>query len=190
MQNSIAQVSNSVLASGDWYQFSVDTTGVFKIDRSLLQQIGVSTNNLNPSKIHIYGKGGQLLPVLNSDFRYDDLQENAIYVEGENDGSFDGDDFKHNLIVDYYEKIGDTWQRFGNDFSQTSPFFIITGFNARVEHLIPEGTNKTQQGEISYMISPYFNPVTENDSARFTFYLLDRDLNQSNLETTTAFKKP
>lgn len=114
----------------------------------------------------------------------------GLTEEDANTPPFDGDDFKHNLIVDYYEKIGDTWQRFGNDFSQTSPFFIITGFNARVEHLIPEGTNKTQQGEISYMISPYFNPVTENDSARFTFYLLDRDLNQSNLETTTAFKKP
>ena len=87
------QVSNSVLSSGDWYKFSVDTTGVFKIDRNLLQQIGVNTNNLNPKKIHIYGNGGNLLPVLNSDLRYNDLQENAIYIEGESDGSFDANDF-------------------------------------------------------------------------------------------------
>ena len=93
LQTNIAQVNSSVLSSGDWYQFSVDTTGVFKINRSLLQQIGVSTNDLNPKKIHIYGNGGQLLPELNSDFRYDDLQENAIYIEGEDDGSFDGNDF-------------------------------------------------------------------------------------------------
>ncbi|WP_053972918.1 type IX secretion system sortase PorU [Polaribacter dokdonensis] len=105
MQNSTAQVSNSVLASGDWYQFSVDTTGVFKIDRSLLQQIGVSANNLNPRKIHVYGNGGQLLPVLNSDFRYDDLQENAIYIEGENDGSFDGDDY-----ILFYAKGPHDWE--------------------------------------------------------------------------------
>ena len=102
-----AQTVNSVLSSGDWFKFSVDTSGVFKIDKNFLQQLGVSTNNLNPKKIHIYGNGGNLLPVLNSDFRYNDLQENAIYIKGENDGSFDSSDFilfyakgAHDWIVD------------------------------------------------------------------------------------------
>ncbi len=100
-----AQVSSSVLSTGDWYKFSVDTTGVFKIDRNLLQQIGISTNGLNPKKIHVYGNGGQLLPVLNSDFRYDDLQENAIFIEGENDGSFDGNDY-----ILFYAKGPHDWE--------------------------------------------------------------------------------
>ena len=77
LQTLFSQVDNSVLSSGDWFKFSVDTTGVFKIDRTLLQRIGISASGLNPKKIHIYGNGGQLLPVVNSDFRYDDLQENA-----------------------------------------------------------------------------------------------------------------
>ena len=80
-----SQDNNSVLSEGDWYKFSIDTTGVFKIDKRFLQKIGISTNNLNPKKIHIYGNGGNLLPVLNSEFRFKDLQENAIYVEGEED---------------------------------------------------------------------------------------------------------
>ena len=105
IQSGFTQVTNSVLSSGDWYQFSVDTTGVFKIDRNLLQQIGVSTNGLNPKKIHIYGNGGQLLPVLNSDFRYNDLQENAIYIEGEGDNSFDNDDF-----ILFYAKGPHDWE--------------------------------------------------------------------------------
>ena len=88
-----SQVTNSVLSNGNWFKFSVDTTGVFRIDRSLLQQIGVSPNNLDPRKIHIYGNGGNLLPEENADFRYEDLQENAIYIEGEADGSFDANDF-------------------------------------------------------------------------------------------------
>ena len=104
MQLSFSQVSDSVLSSGEWFKFSIDTTGVFKIDRSLLQQIGVSTNGLNPKKIHIYGNGGPLLASANSDFRYDDLQENAIYVEGENDGSFDNNDF-----VLFYAKGPHDW---------------------------------------------------------------------------------
>ena len=84
---------NSVLSNGTWYKFAVDTTGVFKIDKDLLQKIGVSTNNLNPNNIRIFGNGGALLPQLNSDFRHDDLQENAIYIEGGDDGSFDNGDF-------------------------------------------------------------------------------------------------
>lgn len=89
----ISQQTNSVLSNGNWIKFSVDTTGIFKIDRALLQQIGIATTNLDPRKIHIYGNGGNLLPQLNSDFRYDDIQENAIYIEGEGDGTFDADDF-------------------------------------------------------------------------------------------------
>ena len=101
----MAQVFNSVLSEGNWYKFSVDTTGVFKIDRNLLQQIGISTNNIDPRKLHIYGNGGNLLPELNSDFRYDDLQENAIYIEGESDGSFDANDF-----ILFYAKGPHDWQ--------------------------------------------------------------------------------
>ncbi|QTE22534.1 type IX secretion system sortase PorU [Polaribacter cellanae] len=99
-----AQTTTSVLSSGSWYKFSVDTTGVFKIDKNLLQSIGISTNDLNPKKIHIYGNGGNLLPELNSDFRYEDLQENAIFIEGETDGSFDNSDF-----ILFYAKGPHSW---------------------------------------------------------------------------------
>ena len=30
------QVTNSVLANGNWYKFAIDTTGIFKIDKSFL----------------------------------------------------------------------------------------------------------------------------------------------------------
>ena len=100
-----SQVNNSVLANGNWFKFSVDTTGVFKIDKTLLQQIGLSTNNLNPKKIHIYGNGGNLLPEFNGDVRYDDLQENAIYIEGEDDNSFDANDF-----ILFYAKGPHSWK--------------------------------------------------------------------------------
>ena len=100
-----SQSSNSVLSSGTWFKFSVDTTGVFKIDANLLQRIGVSTNGLDPRKIHIYGNGGQLLPELNSDFRYDDLAENAIFIAGENDGRFDANDY-----ILFYAKGPHDWE--------------------------------------------------------------------------------
>ena len=99
-----SQVINSVLSEGIWFKFSVDTTGVFKIDKSLLQEIGIATNNLNPKKIHIYGNGGDLLPESNGVFRYDDLQENAIFVEGEEDNSFDTNDY-----ILFYAKGPHSW---------------------------------------------------------------------------------
>ena len=99
------QVTNSVLANGNWYKFAIDTTGIFKIDKSFLQQLGISTNNLNPKKIHIYGNGGQLLPEFNGDFRYDDLQENAIFIVGEEDNSFDSNDY-----ILFYAKGPHSWE--------------------------------------------------------------------------------
>ena len=120
--------NNSVLSSGTWFKFSVDTTGVFKIDRNLLQSIGISTSGLNPRKIHIYGNGGQLLPELNSAFRYDDLQENAIYIEGEADGSFDANDFilfyakgPHDWVVDTTNETATHRQ---NIYSDKAYYFI------------------------------------------------------------------
>ena len=86
-------VKNSVLATGDWYKFSIDTTGVFKIDKSFLQSLGINVSGINPKNIQIYGNGGAMLPFINSDFRYDDLQQNAIFVSGEDDGSFDNNDY-------------------------------------------------------------------------------------------------
>ncbi len=96
---------NSPLSNGTWFKFAVDTTGVYKISKSFLNNIGLSTANINPQNIKIYGNGGAMLPELNSEFRYDGLQENAIYVEGENDGTFNNDDY-----ILFYAQGPDSWK--------------------------------------------------------------------------------
>jgi len=90
---SFAQSINSVLAEGSWYKFSIDTTGVFKIDKAFLQSLGISVNSIDPRNLHIYGNGGQMLPEKIAETRYPDLQENSIFIEGEDDGSFDANDY-------------------------------------------------------------------------------------------------
>ncbi len=87
------QNANSVLSNGEWYKFSIDTTGIFKIDADFLRDLGVNINNINPKNIKIYGNGGKLLPELASEFRYNDLQENLIFVNGEADNKFDENDY-------------------------------------------------------------------------------------------------
>jgi len=129
--------SNSVLAIGTWYKFSIDTTGIFKIDKNLLQKIGINTGNLDPKNIKIYGNGGNLLPQLNSEFRYDDLQENAIYVEGETDGSFDNDDY-----ILFYGKGSHSWKLDTDQFKSTKHINNIYSDKAYYFITVDNGTGK------------------------------------------------
>lgn len=87
--------ANSVLSegSGTWYKISVTRDGIHRIDKSFLESCGINTSNLNPAHIHIYGNGDGKLPELNSTPRTDDLAKNAIFVQGEGDGSFDLGDY-------------------------------------------------------------------------------------------------
>ncbi|WP_442267240.1 type IX secretion system sortase PorU [Tenacibaculum sp. ZS6-P6] len=88
-----SQTRNSALANGEWYKFSIDVSGVFKIDANFLSSLGININSLKPKNIKIYGNGGKLLPELASDFRHQDLQENSIFVKGEEDGQFNDNDY-------------------------------------------------------------------------------------------------
>ncbi|RXG27944.1 type IX secretion system sortase PorU [Leeuwenhoekiella marinoflava] len=86
-------ITNSIFASGKYYKFYVDTTGVFKIDRDFLRDLGMGVNSVNPQNLKIYGDGGAMLPLLNRDNTVFDPQENAIKVMGGDDGSFDTGDY-------------------------------------------------------------------------------------------------
>ena len=86
-------LTNSVLATGRFYKFYIDTTGVFKIDRDFLRDLGMEVNTINPQNLKIYGNGGAMLPLLNGDNNTFDPQENAIKIIGGEDGSFDADDY-------------------------------------------------------------------------------------------------
>ncbi|MDP1801950.1 MAG: type IX secretion system sortase PorU [Bacteroidota bacterium] len=130
LNNSSAFKNNSVLATGEWFKIGVTRTGFHKIDKAFLAKIGVNFSNLNPKNIRIYGNGGRMLPELNSAFRYDDLEENAIEVIGENDGSFDDTDY-----VLFYANNATGWTntksvsglKFRHDknlYSDTSFYFI------------------------------------------------------------------
>lgn len=86
-------ISNSVLATGNWFKFKVEKTGIHKIDKAFLRSIGMNTEGINPRNLKIYGNGGQTLPLLNSRNSIFDLPENSIQVFGEEDGSFDASDY-------------------------------------------------------------------------------------------------
>lgn len=91
--NHVPPISNSVLASGKFYRFYVDKTGVFKLTRNFLNSLGMDVNNIDPAKIKIYGHGGEMLPLVNNQNKYYDPPEIPIEVVGGEDGSFDSQDY-------------------------------------------------------------------------------------------------
>ncbi len=92
LQRNGLELTNSVLSSGSWYKFYVDKSGVFRLTKGFLDQIGVDTN-VDPRTIKIFGNGGAMLPLVNEAFYPNDLTENAIKFIGEQDGTFDDNDF-------------------------------------------------------------------------------------------------
>ena len=122
--NDFDQISNSVLASGNWYRFYVEKSGVYKISRSFLQQLGFDVNT-DPRNIKIYGNGGRMLPMKNSVPYPSDLAENAIKFVGEEDGSFDNSDY----ILFYAEGL-DNWSpengTHNNLYSDRSYYYVTS----------------------------------------------------------------
>ena len=123
---SAIQSQNSVMAVGSWYQFYIDQTGVYKIDKSFLDQLGINTNSIDPRKIRIFGHGGEMLPMNNTENFMLDPIENAIQVNGEEDGIFDNDDY---IIFfakgpDNYNSESDTHL---NLYEEKTSYFISIG---------------------------------------------------------------
>jgi hypothetical protein len=133
-------INSSVLATGDWYKIGVTQNGIYKLDKTALSNLGINTATINPKNIRIYGNGGKLLSEKNSDFKYDDLQENAIEVIGESDSVFDATDY-----VLFYGQSTDDWKHLTGStmpfehrmhyYSDTSFYFITTdlGLGKRVQ---------------------------------------------------------
>ena len=90
---SVLPISNSEMASGNWYKFYIERDGVFKVDRSFFSRLGVDVNNVNPQQIRLFGTGGRAVPLLNANVPSFDVVENAVKFVGENDGVFDSNDY-------------------------------------------------------------------------------------------------
>ena len=86
-------IYDSRWASGKWYKFKIDKSGVYKLSKSFLKSLGLDVNNLDPRKLKIFGNGGKVMPLKNSTPYPEDISELAIEVVGGQDGSFDNDDY-------------------------------------------------------------------------------------------------
>ncbi|MDT0556928.1 type IX secretion system sortase PorU [Patiriisocius hiemis] len=137
-------ITNSVLATGEWFKFRIDKTGVYRLSKSFLDDLGMNTNNIDPRNLKIYGHGGKPLPLLSSQNQYFDLPQNAIQVVGEEDGSFDANDaiLFYGIGVEGWDEENDTNL---NPYSDEAYYYVTAsggnGAGLRVQPMIePSGT--------------------------------------------------
>lgn len=128
--------SSSVLASGTWVKMSISAEGVYKIDKTWLEKAGFNLSGINPKNIAIYGNPGGRIAIDTTEKYYDDLQENAIYVVGENDGTFDNGDY-----ILFYASGPHKWKlnngAYAHEFNiySDSTYYFITVLNRQGKRL-------------------------------------------------------
>ena len=135
------RTQNSVLSTGNWYKFYVDKSGIFKLDKSFLNDLGINTNNIDPRNIRIFGSGGNMLPMDNSTAYPFDPIENAIKVYGQDDGVFDNSDY-----ILFYAQGPNGYNEDSNTnlnlYSDKTSYFINIGFSPGkriIENIQPTG---------------------------------------------------
>lgn len=142
--NNTTLISSSVLATGEWYRFYVEKSGVYKISKIFLRNLGLNVNG-DPRNIKIFGNGGRMLPLLNSTFYPADLEENTIQFVGENDGVFNDSDY----ILFYAEGL-DNWnsesQTNSNLFATKSYYYVTASNNSgkRITNMLQPTNLPTQ----------------------------------------------
>ncbi|MBT33275.1 MAG: hypothetical protein CMO01_26740 [Thalassobius sp.] len=126
--NAFSQVENSELATESIYKIAVVEDGVYKIDATLLEQLGINVSSTEPENIRILGYGSGMLPQANSADRYEDLPENPVKVVGGGDGGFSSSDyilfFGRGAHKIYYDSVSELFQHEMNLYADTNYYFL------------------------------------------------------------------
>ncbi len=125
----------------NWYRFEVPAEGIYRIDRTMLQSMGIDPNTVDPRTIKIYNNGGYQLPENPAAPRPEELNEIAVYVSGEDDSKFDQDDY-----ILFYGRPTEFWEynkssrqinRIKNPFSKKNYYWITAG-GSNGKRMVPE----------------------------------------------------
>ena len=169
-------VQNSVLASGDFYKIEVKESGMYKLDKNYLQNAGINVNSIDPKTIKIYGNGGKELPYGNFLPCPTDLIENKIYVEGEDDHSFDNNDY----ILFYgrspndwdYDSSSGKYSHYINHYSASNYYWITYGGADGLRMSEINSPNIPNLTPASYFIDRFFEePEVNNLGSTGTLWL-------------------
>ena len=127
---------HSQLAAGNWFKIGIPASGVYKIEGSFLQQMGIPIPAVS-AEIRLYGRNGKLPGEAGNAPYIDDLQEIDLELHDGGDGQFGNADW-----LAFYAAGADSWvpdtilQRFTlhhNIYSDTAYVYLsIGGIGSRV----------------------------------------------------------
>lgn len=185
---------NSKLASGNWYKIKVTQTGVHKLTPSDFAAMGLTVSD--PRKIKIYGMGAGMLPEQNNYFRYDDLPENAIYVAGEEDGSFDANDYVlfygQGPVKFQYTSINGIkmFYRNANYYSDAVYYFVTTDGDAGKRILTQASSPLLPTHIVNSFVDFQYHEKDEHNLAQAGKVWYGEVLNEQNTSFSTSFNFP
>ncbi len=95
------------LTQGSWYQVAISADGLYRIDRQVLNGLGIDVNGLNPAQVGLYGAGFKgMLPQSNATSVPNDLVPIPSQLVDGDDGHWDAEDY---LIFYGYGPDASTW---------------------------------------------------------------------------------
>ncbi|MFY0253425.1 type IX secretion system sortase PorU [Chitinophaga sp. 30R24] len=153
-----------MLSTGQWYKLAVAASGIYKIDKALLQRIGVN-GRVPTATIRLFGTGGRPLGEAVNAPRYDDLPEVALDAEDGGDGYLDDNDYllfyAPGVHAWSYDPVGGTYTHQRNLYTDTAWYFLTVGATGlRVQ---PGGITPPGLREVNFDFHTFY----ERDSINF-----------------------
>ncbi|HKJ42926.1 MAG TPA: type IX secretion system sortase PorU, partial [Sunxiuqinia sp.] len=149
---------SSVLANGYWVKIRTSDAGIYKITYNTLKNWGFT----DPSSVRLYGNGGYLMPKMNDDFFYDDLQQDAVLRAKDGDG---------NDCIFFYSTGTVRWKENGtsgefsqqlNDYSDYAYYFLSDQDNEKSVGEMAEVTGDANATLTSFNEHAYHELEQEN----------------------------
>ncbi|MGA2668917.1 MAG: type IX secretion system sortase PorU [Ignavibacteria bacterium] len=164
---------NSYMSTGDWYRIEIqdngsgNSEGIYKMNKTFLESAGMNLNNVDPRTIKMYGNGGDMLPDNITLPRPDDLTEIAIYIDGQDDGHFDPQDY-----ILFYGKSVNNWKyditygysHYLNTYSKSNYYWICINTPSNGKRMPGESSEYVQNPYVptSFIEKLFYEPEEIN----------------------------
>ena len=127
----LKKTTGSSLTSGIWYKFETPSEGIYRIDKTFLQNLGIDVSTLDPSTIQIFGNGGYSLPEDLSISNNTGLIENAIFVNSQSATIFGdaGYILFYGRPIEFWEynSFDNSIERVKQPFTKTNYYWLTFG---------------------------------------------------------------
>jgi hypothetical protein len=163
-----AQYGNEwIIPSQQYYKLKVTSQGIHRIDHNALVQAGVPVSTIDPIRFQLFFRG----------------TEQAVYIQGENDHSFDNGDF-----IEFFGQKNDGFldkELFANPDDQVNPYY---SFYSDTSYYYLTWTNSTPG--IRMINTQITNPIFTNElffsKEAVSFFSEEYALGEANSFNSTA----